>query len=208
MITPSKDCTLCPRLVQYRTKNKQKHPDYFNGAVPNFGQQNSKFLIVGLAPGISGANKTGRPFTGDAAGNLLYAMLNEFDFSSGNYNATINDGLTLPHTLITNAVRCVPPQNKPNSEEIKECRPFLHSLIANMKSLKVILTLGRVAHESTIASFSLRQKDYPFTHGKAHKINNILLYDSYHCSRYNTNTGRLTEKMFRDVFADIQSALS
>ena len=206
---PPRDCTLCPRLVEYREANADTYPGYFNGAVPPFGTANAMFLIVGLAPGIHGANQTGRPFTGDYAGDLLYATLEKYSFSSGRYGAGPTDGLKLKHTTITNAVRCVPPQNKPNGLEIRTCRPFLTNQIKAMNKLQAILCLGRISHESTIAALSLKQKDAPFGHGIEHAIPGakFSVFDSYHCSRYNTNTKRLTTTMFEKVFANIRHHL-
>ena len=173
----------------------------FNGAVPSFGDERAKLLIVGLAPGLKGANQTGRPFTGDYAGDLLYATLLKFGFASGVYDARADDGLKLMNTMITNAVRCVPPQNKPVGSEIKTCRDFLLHRIQQLPSLKLIIVLGRIAHESVVATLEGKQKDYKFAHGVLHTLpSDHLLLDSYHCSRYNTNTGRLTTEMFEDVF--------
>lgn len=203
-----KDCTLCPRLVDYRENNHAQHPDWFNGAVPSFGTEDAEFLIIGLAPGVTGANRTGRPFTGDWAGDLLYAMLDKFDFSKGTYDMRADDGLTLNKTMITNAVRCVPPKNKPVGDEIKQCRPFLKARIDGLPRLKVMLALGTVAHNSTIAAFGARQKDFSFGHGNRHNLGNYVLYDSYHCSRYNTNTRRLTAEMFEDVFSMVKAELA
>ncbi len=202
------DCSLCPRLVTYRQENAQKNPAWFNGAVPSFGVENASFLIIGLAPGVTGANKTGRPFTGDWAGELLYSTLDHFGFSKGQYNQRGDDELELVNTMITNAVRCVPPQNKPIGSEIKQCRPYLKARIEQLPNLKIMLCLGKIAHDSTIAAFGARQKDYPFGHTHRHEINDYVIYDSYHCSRYNTNTGRLTTEMFFDVFAQIKKALA
>ena len=206
---PPKHCDLCPRLVDFRDENEKAYPDFFNGAVPSFGSANAALLIVGLAPGLHGANKTGRPFTGDYAGDLLYATLEKYGFSNGKYASAPNDGLKLKRTAITNAVRCVPPQNKPVGAEIRACRPFLANQIAEMKKLKVILCLGRISHDSTLAALGLKQRDAPFSHGAEHNIpgEKFSLFDSYHCSRYNTNTGRLTTAMFEDVFAAIRRAL-
>lgn len=206
---PPPDCPLCPRLVEFRQNNKAAFPDFFNGAVPSFGPSDATLLIVGLAPGLHGANQTGRPFTGDYAGDLLYATLAKFGFSSGAYAAAADDGLTLKDAAITNAVRCVPPQNKPVGAEIKACRPFLANQLRAMKKLKAVLCLGRISHDSTLAALGMKQKDAPFGHGAVHEVPGRVfsLFDSYHCSRYNTNTGRLTEKMFEDVFAVIRNAI-
>ncbi|MGH1417627.1 MAG: uracil-DNA glycosylase [Hyphomicrobiaceae bacterium] len=202
------DCRLCPRLAAFRDESGDANPDWFNGAVPSFGPDNARLLIVGLAPGLKGANRTGRPFTGDYAGDLLYATLDEFGFSKGQYAKTANDGLKLRDCMITNAVRCVPPQNKPTPEEIKTCRGFFQARISALPNLKVLLALGRIAHDQTLATFGLRKASYPFAHGAAHELmDGLTMFDSFHCSRYNTNTGRLTEDMFRSVFADIQKHL-
>jgi uracil-DNA glycosylase family 4 len=205
---PAPDCALCPRLADYRADNRHKHPDWFNAPVPCFGDPQASLLIVGLAPGVTGANRTGRPFTGDWAGDLLYATLDKFGFSKGVYNQTANDGLRLENCMITNAVRCVPPQNKPTGGEINTCRPFLKTRIESMAKLKVILSLGRISHESVLRGLGIALKDAPFAHGAAHDLGQVTLYDSYHCSRYNTNTRRLTAEMFEAVFADIKSHLS
>lgn len=197
---PKKNCNKCKRLFNFRKKNISENPDWFNAPVPNFGELNSTLLIVGLAPGLKGANKTGRPFTGDYAGDLLYKTLEKFGFSNDLYHGMLNDGLRLYNCSITNAVKCVPPQNKPVSEEIKNCNHFLKLTIENHKNLKVIIALGLVAHNSVLSALCLKQKLYKFKHGSKHKLKNLTLIDSYHCSRYNTNTGRLNEKMFKEVF--------
>ncbi|MBI1366229.1 MAG: uracil-DNA glycosylase [Alphaproteobacteria bacterium] len=205
---PAPDCPLCPRLVSYRRDNAGAHPDWFNGAVPSFGDPNARLLIVGLAPGLSGANRTGRPFTGDYAGELLYATLLKFGFAEGVYGASADDGLRLIDAMITNAVRCAPPQNKPTPAEIKSCRPFLAGRIEALPNIKAVLALGRIAHESVIAAFRRRQKDAPFGHAARHALGpRLSLFDSYHCSRYNTNTGRLTAAMFEDVFESVRAHL-
>ena len=201
---PHRDCALCPRLVAYREANATAHPDWFNGAVPSFGNDKASLLIVGLAPGVTGANRTGRPFTGDYAGDLLYATLNEFGFSKGTFDARSDDGLELVGAMITNAVRCVPPQNKPTPLEAKTCQPFLMNRIKALPNLKAMLALGRIAHDSVLNTFNLRKALYPFGHQATHDIApGLRLFDSYHCSRYNTNTRRLTPEMFRAVFSDI-----
>jgi uracil-DNA glycosylase family 4 len=206
---PHRDCDQCPRLVDFRESNKVDHPDWFNGAVPSFGDSDCRMLIVGLAPGLQGANKTGRPFTGDFAGDLLYSTLNEFGFSRGEYGAHAEDGLRLADCMISNAVRCVPPKNKPIGAEIKNCRPFLEGRIAALPNLKAIVALGRIAHESVVDASGKKRKDLKFAHRAQHALpNEIMLFDSYHCSRYNTNTGRLTEEMFRAVFEDVRSVLA
>ena len=204
---PNKNCSKCRRLYNFRKKNQSENPDWFNAPVPTFGKLSSSLLIVGLAPGLQGANKTGRPFTGDYAGDLLYKTINKFNFSKGKYGGTIDDSLKLKDCTITNAVRCVPPQNKPISEEINNCNNFLKKTIEIHKNLKVIIALGLIAHKSIISAFNLKQKLYKFKHGNKHKINNLILIDSYHCSRYNTNTGRLNEEMFEKIFFEAKKEL-
>ncbi len=200
LLQPDHDCPLCPRLVEFRNGLREKYPNWHNGPVQTFKGETIKLLIVGLAPGLHGANRTGRPFTGDWAGDLLYETMLDFGFATGTYLEDPNDGLALVDCAISNAVHCVPPQNKPTPAEIITCRRFLDNRIAIFKDLKVILALGRIAHESTVRSLGYKLSDVPFAHGKLHKIGKIKLVDSYHCSRYNTNTGRLTRQMFRDVF--------
>jgi uracil-DNA glycosylase family 4 len=205
---PGPDCPICPRLVDFRLKWRAAEPSWHNAPVATFGPRKARLLIVGLAPGLRGANRTGRPFTGDFAGDLLYRTLIDFSFASGTYKATPDDGLKLVDAAITNAVRCVPPENKPLPAEIANCRPFLIGTIAAMPRLTAILALGRVAHDSTVAALGLRRAATPFAHGAIHRAGPTLtLYDSYHCSRYNTNTGVLTEAMFRSVFAVIRAGL-
>jgi len=201
---PSPDCPLCPRLAAFRDEWRAKEPDWHNAPVPTFGPKDAPLLIVGLAPGLRGANRTGRPFTGDFAGDLLYATLIEYGFAKGEYRADPCDGLILTGAAITNAVRCVPPQNKPTGEEIRTCRPFLVATIDANPRLKAILALGRIAHDSVVRTLGVKLKDAPFGHGAVHEVEGLRLYDSYHCSRYNTNTGVLTEEMFRSVFAQIR----
>ena len=201
---PGGDCPLCPRLVAFRTEQRKRHPDWHNAPVGSFGPIGARLLIVGLAPGLQGANRTGRPFTGDHAGELLYATLIGFGFAQGHYAAHPGDGLTLVDCRITNAVRCVPPQNKPTGAEIAACRPFLTQEMRAMAALKAVLALGRVAHDGAVAALSLRRARHVFAHGASHDLGDGLrLFDSYHCSRYNTNTGRLTAKMFERVFSRI-----
>lgn len=205
---PAADCGECPRLAAFRAENRAAHHDWFNAPVPSFGDERARLLIVGLAPGLQGANRTGRPFTGDYAGELLYRTLLETGFAEGEYRADPDDGVRLKSCLITNAVRCVPPANKPIAAEIKACRPFLRGRIAGLPDLRAILALGRVAHESVIATRDGRQADYRFAHGACHELpDGLRVYDSYHCSRYNTNTRRLTEQMFRAVLERIRSDL-
>lgn len=205
---PAPDCQLCPRLVDYRIDNQQAHADWFNAPVPCFGDPQGQLLIVGLAPGVTGANRTGRPFTGDWAGDLLYETLAKYGFSSGKYDRHIGDGLRLENCMITNAVRCVPPQNKPTGPEITMCRPFLKARLQSLPNLKAILSLGRISHESVLRTLNIKLKDAPFAHAARHDFGAISLYDSYHCSRYNTNTRRLTTEMFEQVFATLQADLA
>jgi uracil-DNA glycosylase family 4 len=203
-----KNCPVCARLVQYRADCATEHPDWFNGAVPSFGPDTAELLIIGLAPGVTGANRTGRPFTGDYAGDLLYATLAKFGWTRGQYAARPDDGVTLHKAMITNAVRCVPPQNKPVGAEIANCRPFLTERIRQLPNLKAILCLGRISHDSTLRALGIKLKDAPFGHGAKHPVSKaVTLFDSYHCSRYNTNTGRLTPEMFESVFALIAGHL-
>ncbi len=207
--SPNFDCPLCPRLAGFRFENKRLLPDGFNAPVPSFGDLAAPLLIIGLAPGLRGANFTGRPFTGDYAGDLLYAALLKFGFASGVYGANSRDGLQLSHCRISNAVRCVPPQNKPTPQEIATCRCFLSQEIAAMPGLRALLCLGRISHDSAVKALGLRAKDAPFAHGAAHPLaNGLTLYDSYHCSRYNTNTGVLTSQMFDAVFEKIVADLN
>lgn len=197
---PEKDCELCPRLVQFRRDNEEKFPSFFNGAVPSFGSEDASFLIIGLAPGLKGANQTGRPFTGDYAGDLLYKCLSQMGWAEGTYRKVPTDGFSLTNAMVTNAVRCVPPQNKPVGSEINSCRPFLISRINSLPNLKVMLALGKIAHDTTIRTFGLKQSAHPFGHCAQHDLpGGLKLIDSYHCSRYNVNTRRLTEEMFMDA---------
>lgn len=199
------DCGLCPRLVAYRRANQLAEPAWFNGAVPSFGGSDARLLIVGLAPGVRGANRTGRPFTGDYAGTLLYETLIAFGFARGTFDARIDDGLQLVDCMVSNAVRCVPPENKPTPAEINTCRGYLSARIAAMTRLKAIVVLGRIAHESTLTAVTARKSQFAFAHGARHAVSpHVIVYDSYHCSRYNTNTGRLTTEMFRSVFAAVR----
>lgn len=204
---PGRDCPRCPRLVAFRDAWREREPDWFNAPVPSFGSIDARLLIVGLAPGLRGANRTGRPFTGDYAGDLLYTTLREFGFAQGRYEARADDSFTLVDCRITNAVRCVPPENKPTPLEISTCRPFLAATIAEMPRLSAVLALGRVAHETTVAGLGARRSSLTFAHGSARPLAHVTLFDSYHCSRYNTNTGVLTEAMFREVFASIRAEL-
>ncbi|MCR9254589.1 MAG: uracil-DNA glycosylase [Alphaproteobacteria bacterium] len=204
---PPRDCAACPRLVAFRRQNSEKFPGYFNGAVPSFGDENAALLIVGLAPGLHGANQTGRPFTGDYAGDLLYGTLDLFGFTDGTYGKTVADGLSLQNARITNAVRCVPPENKPVGAEPKTCRPYLVAELSR-PSLRAVLALGKLAHDNVLAASGLKLSAAKFGHGAVHSVGALTLFDSYHCSRYNTNTGRLTPEMFEDVFRSIRSFLA
>jgi uracil-DNA glycosylase len=204
---PDRNCPLCPRLVAFREATRAREPSWFNSPVPPFGDPDGRLLIVGLAPGMQGANRTGRPFNGDFAGDLLYATLLEYGFAKGVYQARPDDGLTLVDCRIGNAVHCVPPQNKPLPVEINTCRQFLIATIANMRRLRAIVALGRVAHDSTLKALGLRAAAAPFGHGAVHAAGALKLYDSYHCSRYNTNTRVLTPQMFRSVFAQVRADL-
>jgi uracil-DNA glycosylase len=204
---PDPNCQLCPRLANFRAAARARKANWFNSPVPSFGDPNARLLIIGLAPGLRGANRTGRPFTGDFAGDLLYATLIEYGFAKGVYQARPDDGLTLVDCRIGNAVHCVPPQNKPLPAEINTCRRFLSATIKTMPRLRSIVALGRVAHESTVKALGLRGSTAPFAHGAIHQAGRLKLYDSYHCSRYNTNTGVLTPKMFREIFAKVRTDL-
>ncbi|HWJ99974.1 MAG TPA: uracil-DNA glycosylase [Xanthobacteraceae bacterium] len=204
---PSHNCPLCPRLAAFRKANRKAEPDWFNGPVAIFGSASAELLIVGLAPGLRGANRTGRPFTGDYAGDLLYATLKEFGFAHGEYQARPDDGLRLVNARIANAVRCVPPQNKPTPAEINTCRRFLAGAMEQTKEMQAIVALGKIAHDSVVRTLNGKLAHYKFAHGAKHEIAGYTLFDSYHCSRYNTNTGVLTPKMFRAVFADVKKYL-
>lgn len=200
MLELSKNCRICPRLADFRDENRKKFPDKFNAPVPAFGPVNAPFLIVGLAPGLKGANFTGRPFTGDYAGELLYQTLITFGFATGEYKAHPNDGLTLTDCRITNAVKCLPPENKPTTDEMKNCLPFFKADRDEMPNLKVILALGKIAHDSVLRLYGLPLSSRKFAHAARHELpGEVVLIDSYHCSRYNTQTGRLTTGMFEDV---------
>jgi len=206
---PDRDCRLCERLVAFRRDNQAAFPDWSNAPVPSFGDPAARLLIVGLAPGLRGANRTGRPFTGDYAGDLLYATLGELGFARGVYDRRIDDGLELRDCAIVNAVRCVPPQNKPTPAEIGNCRPFLKQAMAALPDLKAIFVLGRIAHDSTLKTLGARLAAFPFAHGARHDIGpgKPAVFDSYHCSRYNTNTGVLTPEMFRAALTGARKAL-
>jgi len=200
-VSPSRDCQTCPRLAAFRAANRAEYPDWSNAPVESFGAASARLLIVGLAPGLRGANRTGRPFTGDYAGDLLYATLGEFGFATGGYDKRPDDGLALQDCAIVNAVRCVPPQNKPTPQEMTSCRPYLVKTIEALPRLRAIVALGRIAHESALRALGRRLAAHPFAHGARHDLGEgaPVVFDSYHCSRYNTNTGVLTTDMFRDV---------
>lgn len=209
-IGPPRDCQACPRLAEFRRANRAQFPDWHNAPVPSFGPADARLAIVGLAPGLRGANRTGRPFTGDYAGDLLYATLLEFGFASGQYDRRPDDGLILQDCVILNAVRCVPPQNKPTPLEIATCRRFLVSALQGLTDLQIIVALGRIAHDSVLRTLGQPLARFPFSHGAAHDlpVGGLTLLDSYHCSRYNTNTGVLTTPMFQAVFASARARLS
>lgn len=206
---PSHDCPLCPRLVQYRAENRRQYPDWFNGPVPNWGDEAARLIIVGLAPGLKGANRTGRPFTGDYAGDLFFRTLKKVGLATGTYEQRPDDSLRLTGALIVNSVKCVPPQNKPTGSEIATCRQFLSASLSRRTWAAVYVALGRIAHDSLLAALGEKRSAFPFTHGARHRLScGRLLFDSYHCSRYNTNTGVLTEEMFEDVFRRATDALT
>jgi uracil-DNA glycosylase len=204
---PGRNCPLCPRLMAFRHEWRRKEPEWFNAPVPSFGPADARLLIVGLAPGLQGANRTGRPFTGDYAGVLLYDTLKRYRFARGEYQAHPDDGLTLVDCRISNAVRCVPPENKPAPAEINTCRTFLSATLADMKNLRAIVALGRIAHDSVVTALGVKKSARAFSHACRHEIGKLTLFSSYHCSRYNTNTGVLTPEMFHDVFAKVRAFL-
>jgi len=216
---PDRDCPLCPRLADFRAASRRREPGWHNAPVPSFGPLDARLLVVGLAPGLKGANRTGRPFTGDYAGDLLYATLAKYGFAEGAYRQRVDDGLRLIDCRIANAVRCVPPENKPTPAEVALCRPFLASEIAALIQLRAILALGSIAHGSVLAALGQRLSRHPFKHGAVYDIPGgnmpsgetsagLLLADSYHCSRYNTNTRRLTTEMFETVVATLRRQLA
>ncbi|HEY5107019.1 MAG TPA: uracil-DNA glycosylase [Caulobacteraceae bacterium] len=202
-----RDCPLCPRLVAYRRENQSNHPDWFNGPAPSFGDDSARLLIVGLAPGRQGANRTGRPFTGDFAGVLLYQTLARAGFASGRYEARIDDGLKLVDCMITNAVRCAPPGNAPTPAEQATCRTFLAARIAALPRLQVIVTLGDIARRNVMRALGRPASAAAGGHGAECEVGAYRLINSYHCSRLNTNTGRLTATMFEAVFARARQVL-
>ncbi len=200
-ISPDNTCQLCPRLAEFRANNRVKFPDKFNAPVPSFGSKDAELLIVGLAPGLKGANFSGRPFTGDFAGELLYSTLIKYGFATGEFKARPDDGLKLVNCQITNAVRCVPPENKPLGSEINTCLEFLKNKIATMPNLKLIVSLGLVSHNAVLKAHGHKLSAFKFAHKAAHELNDdVTLIDSYHCSKYNTSTKRLTEPMFHEIF--------
>ncbi len=205
---PGRDCPLCPRLVAFRAESRSAQPAWFNAPVPTFAAPGARLLVVGLAPGLRGANRTGRPFTADYAGDLLYATLLAAGWAEGTYDRRADDGVVLRDCAITNAVRCVPPQNKPTPAEIATCRPFLQAVLASMAELRAIVALGRIAHDSVLRVFNRALAGAPFAHRRRHDLvradgTTVALFDSYHCSRYNTSTRLLTEASFRAVFDDV-----
>lgn len=208
LVEPQPDCPLCPRLAAFRQVNRTRHPAFHNAPVPSFGGLDARLLIVGLAPGLKGANRTGRPFTGDIAGNLLYPTLVRFGLAEGEYGRRADDGLRLIDCRVTNAVRCVPPQNRPTGEEVRTCAGFLKAELEHMPRLRAVLALGALAHAAVLGALGLPRRGFAFGHGAIHALpNDLLLADSYHCSRVNTNTGRLTTAMFEAVFAELARRL-
>ena len=203
---PPRDCPLCPRLAEFRHENRARFPDYFNDPVPTFGSREARLLIVGLAPGLHGANRTGQPFTGDYAGVLLYGTLKKLGLARGDYAERADDGFELIDCAITNAVRCVPPGNKPLPAEINICRQFLKAAIDSMPNLRAILALGKIAHDSVCTALSVSKREHAFAHGASHALPQLTLLSSYHCSRLNTNTGVLTAAMFEAVLARAKAA--
>jgi uracil-DNA glycosylase len=206
-VEPSRDCPRCPRLVSFRESWRAREPGWHNAPVPAFGPLDARLSIVGLAPGLQGANRTGRPFTGDYAGDLLYPTLIEYGFATGAYAERVDDGVRMVDARISNAVRCVPPENKPTTLEIKTCNEFLKAELAAMPNLRAVVSLGRIAHDAVVMALGGKRSGYSFAHGCQHMLGNTALFNSYHCSRYNTNTGVLTPQMFRDVFAKARAYL-
>jgi uracil-DNA glycosylase len=204
---PGRDCPLCPRLVRFRAANRKAEPSWWNAPVPSFGPAEARLAIVGLAPGLRGANRTGRPFTGDFAGNLLYATLIEYGFAAGHYGELPDDGLKMIDARVVNAARCVPPQNKPLPQEIRTCNRFLAAEFAELRKVAAIVALGKIAHDAVLLALGEKPSRFAFGHGAVHKLAKARLFDSYHCSRLNTNTGVLTPKMFQTVFANVRAHL-
>ena len=206
---PEKNCSLCPRLVAFREQNKHKFPHYYNGAVESFGSLEAPILVVGLAPGLNGANQTNRPFTNDYAGDILYPALKKFGFATGDYQKRKDDGFELKNVRVTNAVRCVPPQNKVTGDEIKTCGNFLKAEIESMPNLQIILSLGAVSHNAVLKALHIKQSAFHFAHRAKHLLpNGQILIDSYHTSRYNINTGVLTTLMFEQIIKMVQETLN
>lgn len=204
----SSDCGQCPRLAEFLEQVRSDHPDYYARPVPPFGAEDPRLLIVGLAPGMHGANRTGRPFTGDFAGILLYRTLHKYGFASAPDSVSAEDGLELIDCRITNAVKCLPPQNKPEPAEIRQCNSYLGGEITGLGEGAVIMALGTIAHQAVLRALGLKLKEFSFGHGAVHALpRGMTLYDSYHCSRYNTQTRRLTTEMFESVFANIRNNL-
>lgn len=210
LLCPAKNCDLCPRLVEFREQNKIKFPSYHNAPVEAFGDLNAEVLVVGLAPGLNGANQTNRPFTNDYAGDVLYPALKKFGFAKGEYKRVKNDGFELVNVRVTNSVRCVPPQNQVTADELKNCREFLSAEITAMKNLKTILALGTVAHGAVLQALGYKKSAFKFAHGAEHILDNhnLKLIDSFHTSRYNINTGVLTVEMFEKIIALISASLA
>jgi uracil-DNA glycosylase family 4 len=202
-----RDCRACPRLAAFLDEVSGRYPDYYCRPVPPFGAPGARFLIVGLAPGMHGANRTGRPFTGDHAGILLYQMLHRHGFSTGSRSESTDDDLHLLDARITNAVKCLPPDNKPVGAEVNTCNAYLAEELRALPARSVVMALGGIAHRAIVKAMGLRQADYKFAHAARHDLGAFTVLDSYHCSRYNTNTGRLTEGMFDAVFADARKLL-
>jgi uracil-DNA glycosylase family 4 len=204
---PSRDCPLCPRLVAYRRENQVYDPSWFNGPAPSFGDPNARLLVLGLAPGRKGANRTGRPFTGDYAGKLLYETLDKYGFSEGKFDARVDDGVRLIDCMLSNAVRCAPPGNKPLPEEEATCRQFLAARLKALPKLKAVVCLGDVSRKNLLKAVGLSANAAPAGHGLQFQAGPYRIFSSYHCSRLNTNTGRLTTPMFEQVFADVRAYL-
>ena len=209
-VCPSRDCSKCQRLVEFREENKLKFPTYYNGPVPSFGALSSQILIVGLAPGLNGANQTARPFTNDYAGDVLYPILKKYGLAQGDYQKRKDDGFELLNVRVTNSVRCVPPQNKVTGDEVNTCGKFLIDEINNMPNLKIILTLGNVAHNAVLGVLGYKKAAFKFAHNTVHILekHNLLMVNSYHTSRYNINTGVLTYEMFEDVIRHVKELLA
>jgi len=202
-----KDCRACPRLARFLEDVNEKYPDYYCRPVPPFGTEDARFLVVGLAPGMHGANRTGRPFTGDHAGILLYQMLHKYGFATHDQSVAADDDLRLIDCRITNAVKCLPPDNKPVGVEINTCNNFLANELQTLPRNSVVMALGGIAHRAIIKALGMRQADFKFAHAAVHDVEYFRLLDSYHCSRYNTNTRRLTEEMFDGIFAKARELL-